>query len=91
MYRIIDGPGTGKTSRLLLLAKENGGVVVCVNPARAREKAYAYGLTGIDFLSYTEYIANSGQINAPIYIDDMDSFMCCLTRNNLSGYTLSED
>ena len=91
MYRIIDGPGTGKTSRLLLLAKENNGVVVCVNPSRTREKAYAYGLTGINFMSYTEYIANSGQINVPVYIDDMDSFMCCLTRNNLSGYTLSED
>ena len=91
MYRIIDGPGTGKTSRLLLLAKENGGVVVCVNPTRAREKAYAYGLTGINFMSYTEYIANSGQVNVPVYVDDMDGFMGCLTRNNISGYTLSNE
>jgi hypothetical protein len=32
MYRIIDGRGTGKTSRLMLLAKENNGVIVCANP-----------------------------------------------------------
>ena len=55
MYRIIDGRGTGKTSRLLLLAKENDGIVVCKNPDHMREKAYAYGLTGIDFASYYEY------------------------------------
>ena len=39
MYRIIDGRGTGKTSRLLLLAKENNGIVVCAYPEWMREKA----------------------------------------------------
>lgn len=38
MYRIIDGRGTGKTSRLMLLAKENNGVIVCANPQKMREK-----------------------------------------------------
>lgn len=33
MYRIIDGRASGKTSRLLLLAKENNGIVVCANPS----------------------------------------------------------
>ena len=46
MYRIIDGRGTGKTSRLMLLAKENNGVIVCANPQKMREKAEVYG-TGI--------------------------------------------
>ena len=91
MYRIIDGRGTGKTSRLLLLAKENNGVVVCINPTRIREKAYAYGLTGIDFMSYTEYITNSGKVDKPVYIDNLECFMNCLTRNNLSGFTLSNE
>ena len=91
MYRIVDKRGTGKTSRLLLLAKENNGIVICVNPLHAREKAHAYGLTGIDFMSYTEYITNSDKINKPIYIDDIEGFMSCLSRNNLSGYTLSNE
>ena len=32
MYRIIDTRASGKTSRLMLLAKENNGVFVCANP-----------------------------------------------------------
>ena len=55
MYRIIDKRCSGKTSRLLLLAKENNGIVVCRNPERMREKAYGYGLTGIDFVSYEDF------------------------------------
>ena len=42
MYRIIDGKGTGKTGRLLLLAKENDGIVVCANPTKTREQAHHY-------------------------------------------------
>ena len=91
MYRIIDGRGTGKTSRLLLLAKENNGIVVCGNPSRIREKAYTYGLTGIDFMSYTEYMTNSGKIDRPIYIDNLEVFVNCMTCNHLGGYTLSNE
>mgnify|MGYP003464479803 CR=1 FL=1 len=44
MYRIIDERGSGKTSRLMLLAKETGGVIVCSNPKGMAEKARAYGI-----------------------------------------------
>ena len=66
MYRIIDGRGTGKTSRLLLLAKENNGIVVCAYPEWMREKAYAYGLTGIDFISYTDFIKDIAERNVRV-------------------------
>ena len=52
MYTIIDKRGTGKTSRLLLLAKENNGIIICQNPPLMQKKAYGYGITGIDFMSY---------------------------------------
>ena len=55
MYRIIDGRGTGKTSRLMLLAKENNGVIVCANPQKMREKAEVYGIIGLEFISYKEF------------------------------------
>lgn len=58
MYRIIDGRGTGKTSRLLLLAKEHDGIVVCAYPEWMKEKAYRYGLVGIEFISYSDFINN---------------------------------
>lgn len=72
MYRIIDGRGTGKTSRLLLLAKENNGIVVCAWPHAMREKAYNYGLTGIDFMSYEEFIQNikEQEVSVPFYRSD---------------------
>ena len=92
MNRIIDGRSTGKTSRLMLLAKENNGIIVCHSPRALREKAYAYGITGIDYLSYADFIdlMITTQIHRPIYIDELDNFLLLL-NNNIQGYSLSED
>ena len=72
MYRIIDGRGSGKTSRLLLLAKEHDGIVVCANPNSMREKAHRYGLTGIEFMSYIEFIDNikEQKVKVPLHLSD---------------------
>ena len=59
MYRIIDGRGSGKTSRLLLLAKENNATVICANPKAMETKAHAYGLVGINFISYRDAIGSN--------------------------------
>lgn len=72
MYRIIDCRGTGKTSRLLLLAKENNGIVVCALPNLMREKAYRYGLTGIDFMSYHEFVQNIKEHKVNISMPELD-------------------
>ena len=89
MYRIIDGKGTGKTSRLLLLAKENNGIVVCKNPEKMREKAHVYGLTGIDFISYEDY-RDGHYLPKPIFIDELDVYLTFLDHY-ITGYTISED
>ena len=96
MIKIIDKRGTGKTSRLFLIAKENDGVIICRNPELMREKAYRYGITGLDFISYHDYWSwNSPDIekliaNRPIYIDELSSFLehwdC-----TIAGYTESEE
>ena len=96
MYRIIDGRGTGKTSRLLLLAKENNGIVVCKNPELMREKAYRYGITGIDFVSYYEYTdylggyGNNTFKNKPIFIDEIELFLQ-MFDSDIQGYTISNE
>ena len=97
MYRIIDGRGTGKTSRLLLLAKENNGIVVCKNPDHMREKAYAYGLTGIEFISYQDFdrdvsesYESGNTYSKPVFIDELDNYLKHL-QFNIQGYTISED
>lgn len=89
MYSIIDGRGTGKTSRLMLIAKENDATFVCMHPDKMREKAYAYGITGINFISYRE-AAEPGR-KGKIVIDDMDRFINYVTFPcEVIGYTLSD-
>ena len=56
MIQIIDGRATGKTSRLLLLAKETGCTIACRNPEDLRQKAYQYGITGIAIISYRDLL-----------------------------------
>lgn len=93
MYRIIDGRGTGKTSRLMLLAKENNGIIVCANPAIMREKAFVYGITGIDFISYEKYLYGEEKnydITRPIFIDELDQ-MLKIFDSQIAGYSLSEN
>jgi hypothetical protein len=96
MYRIIDGRGTGKTSRLLLLAKENNSVVVCGNPDQMRNHAYRYGLTGIDYISYADYISYLGGyrpenlVDRTFLIDEMELFLKAMCQKVI-GYTLSLD
>ena len=88
MKQIIDERGTGKSSRLLLLAKQNEGVVVCSNPSRMEEKALLYGLTGLKIISYSAYLR--GSIKEPIYIDDIAKFLKYINPNTM-GYSDSWD
>lgn len=88
MTHIIDKNCSGKTSRLLLLAKENKGVIVCKDPERMRDKAMSYDIKGIDYISYEDYF-NDGS-DKPVFIDELDSFLKYLDFY-ISGYTLTED
>jgi hypothetical protein len=89
MFRIIDGKSSGKTSRLMLLVKEHNGILVCANPYAMREKAHAYGLTGFDIISYSDYLINHNyDFGKECFIDEIDMFLKAV-GNNISGYSLS--
>lgn len=90
MYRIIDSRGSGKTSRLMLLAKENDAAIACSNPAAMRQKAYAYGITGIDFISYNDLLDGW---DGDVFIDEIEVFIKVFLGydTNLKGYTLSNE
>lgn len=91
MFRVVDKRGTGKTGRLMLLAKEKGGIIVCKNPGAMKDKAYRYGIVGVDFLSYTEYeymLTTQTPITQPVFIDEIEAFIHALD-SNVQGYTLS--
>ena len=92
MYRIIDDRGTGKTSRLMLIAKENNALFVCSNPDAMRYKARAYGIDGIEFISYGEFFHDyRGQRNVKYVIDELENFLrsTMFYSTELVGYTLS--
>ena len=88
MYRIIDSRSSGKTSRLMLLAKETGSAIACMNPHAMRAKAHAYGLTGIDFISYNDLL--SGEYEN-VMIDEIEGFISNIINCKLTGYSLSNE
>jgi hypothetical protein len=90
MYRIIDKRGTGKTSRLILLAKEKNAIIACSNPNAMRIKSEGYGISGINFISYHDYINGNYPKGSMVFIDELDCFVRSL-GHNLSGYTLSNE
>ena len=93
MYRIIDGRSTGKTGRLFILAKETDSIIVCSNPSATKVKAYSYGFSGIDFISYDEFL------NMPytekkckhFLIDEIDQLFQQLAGDSIQGYSISTD
>ena len=89
MYRIIEGRSCGKTSRLMLLAKETGAAIACSNPSAMRAKAYAYGITGVDFISYSDLF--TGGWNDKVLIDEMEDFVKQYTDADLIGYSLTNE
>ena len=91
MYRIIDNRATGKTGRLMLLAKEHNAIMVCKDPEHMRDRAYAYGITGIDFMSYGEFHDHPhARIDKPILIDELDMYLKYI-ENKIIGYTISNE
>ena len=73
MYRIIDNRSSGKTGRLMLLAKETNSAIACMNPLAMREKAYAYGITGLDIISYSQLF--NGEYEGNVMIDEIEEFV----------------
>ena len=91
MYRIIGERNSGKTSNLMLTAKANDAVFVCANPYAMKHKAEAYGIMGIDFISYNELLEDS-PVCENIVIDELEDFVkWIITNNKLVGYSLTNE
>lgn len=80
----------------MLIAKENKGVIVCSNPEAMLAKSHGYGIAGIDFMSYYEFLHTKHDEKINYYIDELEMLMKYITWESnpnaiLDGYTLSED
>lgn len=95
MIRIIDEQGTGKTSRLMLLAKEHDATFVCSNPKAMEYKAKAYGITGLRFMSYGDFLLEPSMSHEGNYvIDELEQFVLEATYGpnaRLVAYSMSKD
>lgn len=89
MYRIIDSRSSGKTSRLMLLAKENGAAIACANPSAMRQKALAYGITGIEFIPYSHLF--NGEYDGSVLIDELEVFVKSFIDSSVIGYSLTNE
>ena len=89
MFRIIDGRSSGKTGRLMLLAKEKNAAIACSNPSAMRQKAYAYGITGIDFISYSDLF--NGGWDGNVLIDELEEFVKQYVDAKVTGYSLTNE
>ena len=104
MYKLIEERGTGKTKQLMSEAYTNNGIFVCQNAIHMREKANAYGFTGLKIISFRDFIDDITEHNcyadvmirgykdgdnSPIYIDELEGFMNYLCLNKFKGYTIT--
>lgn len=91
MYRIIDNKASGKTRRLMEIAKENKAVFVCSNPRAMEAKAHAYGIVGIEFIDYFTFLDGKGKEPANYVVDEIEMLLHYMfgMNRNLTGYTLT--
>ena len=96
MYRIIDERGSRKTYKLMEYAKNHKAVFVCKHPRTMKEKAHAYGFTGIEFVDYYAFLDHYGKdIGSNYVIDELEIFIKYalefhdILSDSFEGYTLS--
>lgn len=91
MYRIIDNKASGKTRKLMEIAKENKAVFVCSNPRAMEAKAHAYGIVGIEFIDYFTFLDDKGKEPANYVVDEIEMLLHYMfgMNRNLTGYTLT--
>lgn len=93
MVQIIDGRSTGKTRKLFEVAKEKGATIVCSNPSAFADKAFRYGIYGLDFMSYGDLICGNHTPQTNVMIDEVEEFLQYFSSYapvcQILGYTLS--
>ena len=90
MIRIIDDRSTGKTSQLMLWAKEYNATFVCSNPKAMEYKAQEYGIDGIEFISYEKFSTVLNHEKNYV-IDELENFIKSAFGNSLIGYSISKE
>ena len=82
---IIGNDDCGKTRKMLEEAKKSGATVVCKHPIHMQNKANAYGLPNLQFMSYDEF--NDGSVDAEkVAIDEIGDFIAYIYGAKLDSF-----
>lgn len=88
MFIISGGKGTGKTKALLERVKAEDAIVVCDDVVAMRERAYNYGIVGLNIISYEEYCRTpSEQLDKPVYVHNVNKLLERINCNT-KGYSV---
>ena len=86
MFIVSGGRGTGKTKTVLEKVKAENAVIVCEDTIEMRERAYSYGITGLNIMSYREFDTLE-KVEEPVYIHDINKYISYGNRN-VKGYSV---
>ena len=89
MFVVSGGRGTGKTKALLERVKSQNAILVCENTMEMRERAYGYGITGLNLMSYKDFNALE-KVEEPVYIHNINKYISYGNRN-VKGYSICNE
>lgn len=88
MFIISGGRGTGKTKALLERVKVEDAIIVCDDVIAMRERAYNYGIVGLNIIGYEEYCRTpSEQLDKDVYIHNINDLLKRINPNT-KGYSV---
>lgn len=87
---IIGENSSGKTRKMLEVAKEAGAVVVCKHPLHMQSKANSYGIYGLKFVGYEEVNADI-ICGEKVAIDELGDFFEYCHGLILDSFTMTID
>ena len=91
---VVGGRSSGKTRKIMELAKEKNAIVICKNPAAMERKAAAYGIFGLKFYGYDEMTTLFHEDMLPeddFVVDEVSEFLSYFFAAKCVGFTQTED
>lgn len=89
MFIVSGGRGIGKTRVLLERVKKENAIIVCEDTMEMRERAYMYGITGLNIMSYKDFDTLE-KVEEPVYIHDINRYISYGNRN-VKGYSVCNE
>lgn len=95
MIKIIGPRGTGKTTKLFELARENNAMILTSNSRAMKEKARSRGYNDIEIIGYGDLDSDNFSLDKNVFVDNADDVLSCLINKFYSikviGYTATID